>query len=100
MASIVSQNEIWRKVVKDKLVSRYGEPEVLEVVEEAVPEPQPGEARVKVLAAGVAWGDVLRRRGVSAPPAPFVPGYDVVGVVERIGVGTLMVQLARAHGTV
>jgi NADPH:quinone reductase-like Zn-dependent oxidoreductase len=92
MASIVSQNEIRRKVEKDKLVSRNGGPEVLEIVEEAAPEPQAGEARVKMVAAGVAWGDILRRRGISAPLPPFIPGYDLVGVVERVGEGVTAVQ--------
>jgi NADPH:quinone reductase-like Zn-dependent oxidoreductase len=74
------------------VVSRYGDPEALEVVEEAAPEPQAGEARVKMAAAGVAWGDILRRRGISAPLPPFIPGYDLVGVVDRVGEGVTAVQ--------
>jgi NADPH:quinone reductase-like Zn-dependent oxidoreductase len=74
------------------VVSRYGGPEVLQVVEDKIPEPQPGQVRVKVLAAGVAWGDILRRRGVSAPAPPFTPGYDLVGVVDRLGEGVKAVS--------
>lgn len=45
------------------VVSRYGGPDVLQVMEERLPEPRPGEVRVKVLAASVAWGDILKREG-------------------------------------
>jgi NADPH:quinone reductase-like Zn-dependent oxidoreductase len=77
---------------KRLIVSRYGGPEVLQVVEDKIPEPQPGQVRVKVLAAGVAWGDILRRRGISAPSPPFTPGYDLVGVVDRVGEGVTAVS--------
>ena len=65
-----------------------GGPEVLEVIEEPIPEPKPGEARVKVLTAGVARADVLMRMGQypgSTPPYPYTPGYDVVGEVDLLG---------------
>ncbi|WP_149262782.1 nitroreductase family deazaflavin-dependent oxidoreductase [Actinomadura sp. K4S16] len=72
------------------LVSRYGGPEVLRLVEEPVPEPGPGEARVKISAAGVSFTDVLIREGVypGGPRPPFTPGYDLVGVVDAVGPGT------------
>jgi NADPH:quinone reductase len=62
---------------------------VLQVVEEECPEPGPGEVRVKVLAAGVSLPDVMAREGVhpETPPAPFTPGWDLVGVVDRLGDG-------------
>lgn len=71
------------------IVSRSGGPEVLEVVAAEVPEPQPGEARVKVLAAGVSYGDVLSRAGAlpDAPKPPFTPGYDITGIVDKLGAG-------------
>ena len=47
----------YRRVV----VQRRGPPDVLQVVEEDLPEPQPGEVRVKVLAAGVSGVDVMMR---------------------------------------
>jgi NADPH2:quinone reductase len=72
------------------VVTRYGGPEELRVVEEACPEPQPGEVRVRVLAAGVALPDVMMREGIhpETPALPFTPGWDVVGVVDRLGEGT------------
>jgi NADPH:quinone reductase-like Zn-dependent oxidoreductase len=72
------------------VVSRYGGPEVLEVVEEDLPEPQAGEARVKVEAAGVSAYDLMHRRSGSIPGAPRVPftlGEDIVGVVDKLGEG-------------
>ena len=71
------------------IVDHYGGPDVLQVVEEECPEPKVGEARVRVLAAGVSLPDVMARAGVhpETPPAPFTPGWDLVGVVDRLGDG-------------
>lgn len=75
------------------VVSRYGGPDVLQVMEERLPEPRPGEVRVKVLAASVAWGDILKREGWAGRGVqpPFTLGYDIVGSVDKLGegVGTL-----------
>jgi NADPH:quinone reductase-like Zn-dependent oxidoreductase len=43
-------------------VTQNGAPDVLQVVEEDLPEPGPGEARVRVLAAGISAFDVMLRR--------------------------------------
>jgi NADPH:quinone reductase-like Zn-dependent oxidoreductase len=71
------------------VVSRYGGPDELHVVEEERPEPKPGEVLVRVLAAGVALPDVMMREGIhpETPPLPFTPGWDLVGVVDRLGHG-------------
>ena len=73
------------------LISRFGGPEVLEVVEEsAIPEPGPGEVRIKILAAGTGFTDTMIRRGRYPDfkgPLPFTPGYEIVGVVEKSGSG-------------
>ncbi|HEY5997382.1 MAG TPA: medium chain dehydrogenase/reductase family protein [Candidatus Deferrimicrobiaceae bacterium] len=71
------------------VVERYGGPEELRVVEEECPEPKDGEVRVRVLAAGVALPDVMMREGFhpETPKVPFTPGWDLVGVVERLGPG-------------
>ena len=74
---------------KRVVVTRYGGPDVIRVVEEECPEPRAGEVRVKVLAAGVALPDVLAREGVhpETPAVPFTPGWDLVGAVDRMGDG-------------
>ena len=71
------------------IVTHYGGPDALRVVEEECPEPKSGEVRVRVLAAGVSLPDVLMREGVhpESPRLPFTPGWDLVGVVDRLGVG-------------
>jgi NADPH2:quinone reductase len=69
------------------VVSRYGGPDVLKVVEEDLPAPGSGEVRVKVLAAGVSAYDLmLRSRSFPGNPRPpFTPGEDIVGVVDKLG---------------
>ena len=69
------------------VVAHYGGPETLQVIEEPCPEPKAGEVRVRVLAAGVALPDVLAREGIhpETPKVPFTPGWDLIGVVERLG---------------
>lgn len=80
------------------VVSSYGGPEALRVVEEECPEPGGGEVRVKVLAAGVALPDILAREGVhpETPAPPFTPGWDLVGVVDRLGEGVTGLEPGRA----
>ncbi len=69
------------------IVTHYGGPDALRVVEEECPEPKEGEVRVRVLAAGVALPDLMMREGIhpETPPVPFTPGWDLVGVVDRLG---------------
>jgi NADPH:quinone reductase-like Zn-dependent oxidoreductase len=71
------------------IVSHYGGPDTLQVVEDECPEPKAGEVRVRVLAAGVSLPDLLMREGVhpETPSLPFTPGWDLVGVVDRLGGG-------------
>ena len=71
------------------IVTHYGGPDALRVVEEECPEPKSGEVRVKVLAAGVSLPDIMAREGVhpETPRIPFTPGWDLVGVVDRLGNG-------------
>src|SRR5215472_14344455 len=79
------------------IVTHYGGPDVLQVVEEECPEPKAGEVRVKVLAAGVSLPDVLAREGVhpETPHVPYTPGWDLVGVVDRLGEGVYTLALGQ-----
>jgi NADPH:quinone reductase len=76
------------------VVTHYGGPDALRVVEEECPEPRAGEVRVRVLASGVSLPDIMAREGVhpETPPLPFTPGWDLVGVVDRLGAGTSGVE--------
>lgn len=71
------------------IVTHYGGLDGLQVVEEECPEPKNGEVRVRVLAAGVSLPDIMAREGVhpETPSLPFTPGWDLVGVVDRLGEG-------------
>jgi NADPH:quinone reductase-like Zn-dependent oxidoreductase len=73
------------------IVTHYGGPDALQVIEEERPEPKPGEAQVRVLAAGVSLPDVMMREGIhpETPRLPFTPGWDFVGVVDRLGDGSV-----------
>ncbi|MFI5496719.1 medium chain dehydrogenase/reductase family protein [Actinoplanes sp. NPDC051859] len=59
------------------------EPEGLEVHTSAVPTPGPGQAVIRMEATGVSFAEQQMRRGryFDQPPFPFVPGYDLVGIV-------------------
>ena len=76
------------------VVTHYGGPDALEVVQEECPEPKPGEVRVRVSAAGVSMPDIMAREGVhpETPAVPYTPGWDLVGVVDRLGAGASGVE--------
>jgi NADPH:quinone reductase-like Zn-dependent oxidoreductase len=73
------------------VVQRTGGSDVLELVDDPIPEPDAGQALIKILAADVSFSDVNIRRGryPGAPRPPFTPGYAMVGVVDRLGPHTL-----------
>ena len=76
------------------VVTRYGGPDALRVVEEECPNPKRGEVRVKVEAAGVSLPDVMMREGIhpETPRLPFTPGWDLVGEVDRLGDGVTGIE--------
>ncbi len=71
------------------MLTKKGGPEVLQVVELPVEPPGPGQLRVRVRAAGVGSADLIMLSGsyMYAPKIPFVPGYEISGVVDAIGAG-------------
>jgi NADPH:quinone reductase-like Zn-dependent oxidoreductase len=82
---------------KHIVISRFGGPENLLLAEDELLEPRPNEVRVKVLAAGVSFADILLRKGVHPESwnlgrTPFTPGWDVVGVVDKLGDGISTLQ--------
>jgi len=71
-------------------VHELGEPEaVLRLEDVAVPEPGPGEVRIRVHGASLNFPDVLMCRGEYQvkPPLPFTPGSEVAGAVDALGEG-------------
>jgi NADPH2:quinone reductase len=77
------------KAYRAVMLTRKGGPEALQVVELPLQEPGPGELRVRVRAAGVGATDLTMLEGSYpfAPRIPFVPGYEVAGVVDAVGPG-------------
>ena len=76
---------------KQVIITEFGEPEVMKVVEvDMLPEPAAGEVRVKVQATSACFTDTMVRKGVYfdlKKKPPFPPGYDMVGVVDKVGTG-------------
>jgi NADPH2:quinone reductase len=79
------------------MLTKKGGPEVLKVVELPVDTPGPGQMRVQVRAAGVGATDLIMLEGnyPFAPKIPFVPGYEVAGVVDAIGAGVRGFELGQ-----
>src|SRR4051812_14144178 len=68
-------------------IDRFGGPEVLTIVEVPRPEPLATEVLVRVDAAGVNPVDWKSRSGRSRLEPPFIPGWEMAGVVEALGDG-------------
>lgn len=71
------------------MLPRAGGPGVLQCVDLPIEQPEPGQLRIKVRAAGVGATDliVLAGKYAFAPKIPLVPGYEVAGVVDAVGPG-------------
>lgn len=70
-------------------ITKAGPPEVLQVKEAADPQPEPGELRIRVEAAGINFADIMGRMGMypDLPGIPIVVGYEVAGRVDAVGAG-------------
>ncbi len=75
--------------MKCVVVREHGGPEVLLLEERPVPEPGPGQVRLRVEAVALNHLDIWVRRGVPGHPfpLPIVPGCDIAGVVDALGPG-------------
>src|SRR5580700_10794011 len=71
------------------VVRRYGPPEVFESQEVPDPQPKAGEVLIRVKAVGVNFADLLQRMGIypGTPKPPFIPGFEIAGVVEKVADG-------------
>jgi NADPH:quinone reductase-like Zn-dependent oxidoreductase len=65
--------------------SRFGGPEVLEIVDLPDPHPGPGQVRIAVRAAGVNASDWKKRHGLMDQELPQTMGYEAAGVVDELG---------------
>ncbi len=69
------------------IITKFGGPDVLQVVKTSLRLPAENEVRIRILYTGVGFTDILMRYGnyIYAPKVPFVPGYEIVGVVDAVG---------------
>lgn len=68
------------------VIHKSGGTDALKLIEEPLPMPKAAEVRVRVRASGVAFGDVLLRKGATPGTSyPITPGYDIVGEVDAVG---------------
>lgn len=77
------------KTIKKVLVPRFGDEDVLQVIEAEIASPRAGEVQVQVLHSVVAGSDVNMRRGTYPfqKKAPLTPGYSMIGRVLEQGSG-------------
>lgn len=71
-------------------LSRFGGPDVLELVDIDTPQAGPGQILIRVESAAVNFADIMRRRNDAYPfptPLPFIPGSEVAGTIEALGDG-------------
>jgi NADPH:quinone reductase-like Zn-dependent oxidoreductase len=71
--------------MKGARFSRFGGPEVLEIVDLPDPHPGPGEVRIAVRAAGVNASDWKKREGLMDQDLPQTLGYEAAGIVDEVG---------------
>ena len=74
-------------IVQQVIITRHGGPEVLHVRETAEPQLKSGDVLIDVQFSGINFADLLMRMGLypSAPKPPFTPGYEVSGVITKVG---------------
>ncbi len=67
------------------VVRRYGPPEMFELREMPDPKPSADQCLIRVRAVGINFADLLQRMGLypGTPKPPFIPGFEVAGVVEQ-----------------
>src|SRR4028119_746455 len=85
-----TRSEVGTVMRTEVVMPREGAPDVLVVARRRTEGgPKAGEAVVRVEAAGVSFAEVqmLKGRYYNQPKFPFVPGYDLVGIVEGVGEG-------------
>ncbi|MFZ0979228.1 MAG: alcohol dehydrogenase [Candidatus Acidiferrales bacterium] len=59
-----------------------------EIVERDIPQPGPGQVRIRVQACGVCHSDVLTKEGGwPGLTYPRVPGHEIAGVIDEVGAG-------------
>ncbi|WP_181274814.1 alcohol dehydrogenase AdhP [Brevibacterium oceani] len=84
--------------MKAAVVEDFGKD--LTVGDNAIPEPGPGQALVKLIASGVCHTDLHAAHGdwPVKPKVPLIPGHEGVGTVEKVGEGVTDVKVGQMVG--
>jgi NADPH:quinone reductase len=78
--------------MKGIVIERNGGPDVMEFTELSLQKPGPGQARVKVMAAGLNFIDIYQRRGDYPVKLPYTPGLEGAGIVEEVAADVTAVK--------
>jgi NADPH:quinone reductase len=83
--------------VKAIQVQKLGGPEVLELTDLPMPEPKPGQVRLRVQAVGLNFADILNVNGeyLTRARTPFVPGMEMAGVIDALGEGVTGLEVGQ-----
>lgn len=85
---------------KSILITKKGGPEVLQVIEKELVAPKSNEVLIKIQACAVGGTDIAMRyyNYPGAPKMPFVPGYEIVGIVEKTGTNVSSLKIGERVG--
>jgi len=93
--------------VRAIVTTANGDVSVMKVETRPDPVPTAGHVLVRVKAAGLNFADILARQGLypDGPPKPCVMGYEVAGVIEKVGegvdqdlIGKAVIAMTRFNG--
>jgi NADPH:quinone reductase-like Zn-dependent oxidoreductase len=83
-----------KRTMRAAVFAEFGGPDVVEILEVPMPEPGPGEVRIKVDASAMNHLDLWVRRGLPIEtPMPHIGGSDIAGTVDEVGPGAENVPL-------
>ncbi len=81
-------------------IHAHGEADVLQLEEVDVPDPGPGEVRIRQTAIGLNFADIYQRRGAhgphSAAPFPLTLGAQGAGVIDAVGDGVTALTVGQS----
>ena len=80
-------------------IHEFGDASQLSYEEVPLPQPKPGEVRVKVAAVGLNFVEIYQRSGWYTVPRPFTPGAEFAGVVDALGEGVTGFKIGDRVGT-
>lgn len=77
-------------MAKMRVAQVTGPKRPFEIIEREIPEPAPGQVRVKVEACGICHSDAMTKEGIWPGIAyPRVPGHEIAGIIDSIGPGVV-----------